>query len=100
MSLSKGMLYGAFTVIIWTFGEMLIFPLAVSFVAKRASDKNRGKYMGLYILSFALVFVICPALGSGIYVAWGAKTLWFSGGFLGLLVSLGFVIFSMVVEKR
>jgi predicted MFS family arabinose efflux permease len=95
----KGMFFGAVTVIIWTFGEMLIFPLAVSFVAKRASARNRGKYMGLYVLSFALAFVIGPALGTAIYDSWGANSLWLSGGLLGLLVSLGFFVLGLRLKK-
>lgn len=96
----KGMLYGVFTVIIWSLGEMLIFPLAVGFVANRASDKNRGKYMGLYVVSFSVAFIIGPALGTGIYDAWGAKTLWFSAGLLGIVVCLGFLLLGRRLKKE
>lgn len=96
----KGMLYGVFTVIIWTLGEMLIFPLAVGFVANRASDKNRGKYMGLYVVSFSVAFIIGPALGTGIYDAWGANTLWLSSGLLGVLVCLGFLLLGRKLKRE
>jgi MFS family permease len=96
----KGMLYGVFTVIIWSMGEMLIFPLSVGFVANRASDKNRGKYMGLYVVSFSLAFIIGPALGTGIYDAWGARTLWLSAGLMGVLVALGFLWVGRMLKKE
>lgn len=96
----KGMLYGVFTVFIWSLGEMLIFPLAVGFVANRASDKNRGKYMGLYVVSFSLAFIIGPALGTGIYDAWGTRTLWFGAGLMGVLVCLGFLLLGRKLKRE
>lgn len=96
----KGMLYGVFTVFIWSLGEMLIFPISVGFVANRASDKNRGKYMGLYVVSFSLAFIIGPVLGTGIYGAWGAETLWFSSGLVGVLVCLGFLWVGRMLNKE
>jgi len=96
----SGILFGAFTVLIWTIGEMLIFPLAISFVSERASDKNRGKYMGMYVTSFALAFVIGPALGTGIYDTWGADSLWFSAGLIGIFVSAGFLLVGKVIDRE
>lgn len=96
----RGMPYGVLTVIVWTIGEMLIFPLAVSFVANRANDKNRGKYMGLYVVSFSLAFVIGPLLGTGIYQGWGARALWFSAGFWGVVVFAGFLLVGHWLKKE
>jgi MFS family permease len=102
LPLGTGMLFGALTVMVWSLGEMLIFPLAISFVSERASDKNRGKYMGTYVTSFALAFVIGPALGTAIYDAWGANTLWYSAGLIGILVSACFLLVGKAIsnEKR
>jgi len=79
---------------------MLIFPLAVGFVANRASDRNRGKYMGLYVVSFSLAFIIGPALGTGIYDTLGARILWFSAGLMGVLVCLGFLWVGRMLKKE
>ena len=42
----------------------------------RASDSNRGRYMGLLNLASAFAFVISAPLGSSIYSRYGSATLW------------------------
>ena len=84
--------YAAFTVIIWSIGEMLVFPLVAGFIANRATDQNRGKYMGLFTFSFALSFVLGPIAGSWVYDHLGADILWYISGLVGLLVFGGFYL--------
>ena len=85
-------IYVAFTVIIWTIGEMLVFPFFAAYVANRASDANRGKYMGMFNFTFALAFVIGPYLGSWVYNSFGAEILWYAIGLTGIPVMFGFFI--------
>jgi len=82
------------TVIIWTIGEMLVFPLMAGFIANRATDDNRGKYMGLFSLTFSLAFVLGPAIGGWIYDYYGSIQLWLAAGILGILITMGFLIIS------
>jgi MFS family permease len=96
----SGMAYGAFTVIIWTIGEMLIFPMTISFVANRAPDQNRGKYLGMYTMSYSLGFVFGPASGAWIYETWGATQLWICAGCLGILVILGFLVMEQILKRE
>lgn len=82
--------YAAVTVVLWTFGEMLVFPLVATFIANRADDRSRGKYMGLFTLTFSLSFVLGPMFGSTAYAQLGPKWMWLSTGWIGLGVWLGF----------
>lgn len=91
LPLGTGIGYIAFTVVIWTIGEMLVFPIVASLIANRAADHNRGQYMGMFTFAFALAFVIGPLLGTWIYDHVGANMLWYSCGGLGLLATLGFL---------
>ena len=75
-----------FTVALWTIGEMLVFPIATTFIANRADDRNRGKYMGMYTFTFALSFVIGPAIGAWVYDAFGPVILWLGAGLFGIVV--------------
>jgi MFS family permease len=84
-----GILIGASTVL-WTIGEMLIFPLSATFIAGRAGAENSGSYMGLFTLSFSLSSVISPAAGTWAYNHFGPTILWFACGVIGLLVWAGF----------
>lgn len=92
LPLSTSYLFAAITVIIWTFGEMLVFPLIAGFIANRAADSMRGQYMGMFSFTFSLAFVIGPALGSWIYDSYGPEYLWFGSGMLGFFIMTGLFI--------
>ena len=77
MPLGRGFAFGAITVAIWTFGEMLSMPLVTALIARRADDSNRGRYMGLLSFSFSLAFIIAPAGGTAIYEHWGPDAVWY-----------------------
>jgi len=79
-----------FTVMVWTVGEMLTFPIVSSAVAERAPEESRGATMGLLNLSFASAFVAAPLVGTWIYQNLGPRTLWYGCGAVGLVVWSGF----------
>jgi len=83
---AQSFIYALFTVLVWSIGEMLVFPMMAGFIANRANDTNRGKYMGLLSFNFALAFVIGPVIGSGIYSNFGGDMLWFAAGGAGVFV--------------
>jgi len=72
----------AVTVVIWTFGEMILFPACAAYAAEIAPPRYRGRYMGLYAMSFSLAFAIGPALGSLVLESFGGQFLW--GGTIAL----------------
>jgi predicted MFS family arabinose efflux permease len=59
--------FAIFSVLVWTLGEMLCSPVAAAYVSGRATDANRGTYLGIYTMTFAAAFVFAPALGTLIY---------------------------------
>jgi MFS family permease len=66
----------ALTVVIWTFGEMILFPAGAAYVADLAPPDKRGSYMGWLQVSFSTAFVIGPWLGARLLELAGARTLW------------------------
>jgi MFS family permease len=93
--------YVIFTVFIWTIGEMLTFPLAMTFVSKRAMESNRGKYMGFFTFTFSCSFAIGPAAGSWIYYNFSPFSLWMITGIMGLFVFAGFqVIYYKMIKSN
>jgi len=93
MPLGRGFLYAAFTVAVWTFGEILSMPLLTALVAGRAAPETRGRYMGIFSFSFSLAFIIGPAAGAAVYGHLGGRALWFGcAGVMGLLA----VVFSIL----
>ena len=63
-------------IVVWTFGEMLLFPQASAFVAEIAPPERRGQYMGAYSLAFNLAFAFAPWAGTATFAAFGATVLW------------------------
>ncbi|HEX6903410.1 MAG TPA: MFS transporter [Thermoanaerobaculia bacterium] len=86
----SGFAYVIFTVLVWTVGEMLVFPIVSSAVADRAPEASRGSYMGMLNLSFAAAFVVAPLIGTWVYQDLGPQTLWYACGALGFLLWAGF----------
>jgi len=95
-----GFAYVAFTVVIWTLGEMLSFPVLGGVVANRAGEANRGRYMGIFTLSFESAFVIAPLVGTWIYQRHGPRALWTSCGGLGAVLFAGFWLLAGVFARE
>ncbi len=73
-------------VVVWTFGEIVLFPGLNAAVADLAPEARRGEYMGLYMMSFNLAFAIGPWAGTAVLERWGGSVLW-AGAFLAALLS-------------
>jgi predicted MFS family arabinose efflux permease len=95
-----GFAYVAFTVLVWTVGEMLSFPLAAGAVANRAGEANRGLYMGLFTLSFEGAWIFAPILGTWVYQAWGPRAVGLACGVLGLILLAGFQAVAAWTERE
>jgi MFS family permease len=64
------------TVVVWTFGEMILFPSTAAYVSELAPPSRRGEYMGFYSMTFGIGFTLGPWLGLTLLEATGARTLW------------------------
>ena len=64
------------TTVIWTFGEMILFPAMSDAVATLAPPDRRGEYMGLLSVSFAAALALGPWLGVLAYAKVGPRALW------------------------
>ena len=70
-------IYGiCLTIVIWTFGEMIIFPASSAYMSEIAPANRRGEYMGIYQTIFNLSFTIGPWIGTAVMERYGSTTLW------------------------
>jgi MFS family permease len=76
------------TIIIWTFGEMIYFPVTAAYVSETAPPKKIGEYMGYFQMTFSIGFMLGPWLGTEIYERLGAYSLWIIMFFIGLTSSI------------
>ena len=85
------------TVVVWTFGEMILVPSMSSWVADAAPPERRGSYMGLYTMAFSLALVVGAPLGTSLLEHGGGRVLWLTMLGLGLLSA---ALFTRVREPR
>lgn len=64
------------TVVIWTFGEMILFPSLSATVADLAPPESVGAYMGHYQLAFAAAFLVGPWTGIALMERFGPAAPW------------------------
>jgi len=87
------------TTIIWTFGEMILFPVSTAYVADLAPPGRSGEYMGAYSSTFSLALIVGPWAGAATLDHFGPSVLW-GGVFLCGLVSLGVLALSRPPEPN
>lgn len=95
-----GFLYAFILTIIWSFGELLVLPLASTFVSKRADKGSQGKYFAIYAVTFSTAFMIGPVFGTTIFEQLGYNMLWYIVAFLGLYNLIGFVWLRKMLGKE
>ncbi len=79
------------SMIIMTIGELIIMPTSNAYVAKLAPDDMRGRYMGLFSLTWGVAAGIAPVTGGLMSDNFGFRSPWISAFFLGTLSALVFL---------
>ncbi len=77
-------------------GEIFNMPFSNSFALSRTTDANRGKYMGLYSMTYSLAHIIGPYFSMRIAEKQGFDTLWNISGVICVLTFFGF----LAMKKR
>ena len=69
-----------------TLGEMLSMPVALAYLTRLAPEHMRGRYLGVYGLTWAGALACGPSLGMALF-AWKPAALWLSCAALGLIAA-------------
>lgn len=72
----NGIIVAAATIVVWTFGEMIILPASSAYVSDVAPREQAGAYMGLYTMGFSVAFAIGPWMGTKLLDDFGAVAVW------------------------
>lgn len=81
------------TVVTWTFGEMIFFPVSTAYVAELAPPGRSGAYMGAYSCAFSLALIVGPWAGTATLDRFGPGAVW-AGVFVCGLVAVGVLALS------
>jgi MFS family permease len=75
-------------VIVWTFGEMMLFPAMAAHLGEVAPEALRGTYMGAYSMSLSVALTVGPWMGVELLADWGPLGVWSVMFVLGVLGAL------------
>ena len=83
------------SMVLLTFGEMVVFPFSNSFALNRAKRGLKGQYMALYSIAFSISHVFCHNLGFHMIDAYGFDKTWLLMAVLGLVG-----VFLLIILKK
>jgi len=82
------------SMIILTFGELMMSPTATAYAANLAPANMRGRYMGIYGMTWGVAAGIGPVVGGYLNDNYGPVTIWYGGFLFGLASVCGFWLMS------
>ncbi|MDH4196849.1 MAG: MFS transporter [Candidatus Aminicenantes bacterium] len=100
MPFGRGALYAAFTVAVWTFGEILSMPLMAALIAGRARPETQGRYMGMFSFSYSLSLIVAPVAGTAVYERFGGDVVWYGCFGVTVLIAAAFYRLRPSLAKR
>lgn len=80
------------SMVIVTFGELLLVPTGTAYAANAAPGDMRGRYMGLYGLTWSVAFGIGPVFGGWLNDNLSPTATWIGGMLVGLVAVAGFLL--------
>lgn len=91
VALGRGFWAFWLSMVILTFGELLLAPTGTAYAANLAPPDMRGRYMGLYGLTWSAAFGIGPVMGGWLSDHVAPEAIWLYGLAAGLLGMAGFL---------
>ncbi|MFI7403701.1 MDR family MFS transporter [Streptomyces sp. NPDC049541] len=80
----------ALTVCVWTLGEMVNAPTQTGLVVRLSPVHGRGRYQGVYTLSWSLAALVAPLMSGVVIDRFGAEWLWGLCAVVGTAAAVGY----------
>jgi MFS family permease len=85
LGLCHGIWSVAATVVIWTFGEMLLLPTVAAYLTDLAPPGASGEYVGMYWSMMSVAMMAAPSIGTTVLEHFGPTVLWTGAWAVGAL---------------
>ncbi|PWI16414.1 MFS transporter [Streptomyces sp. Act143] len=82
----------ALTVCVWTLAEIVNAPTQTSLVVRLSPVHGRGRYQGMYTLSWAVASLIAPLMSGLVIDHYGAEWLWGLCAVVGTVAGVGYAV--------
>ncbi|MEV8317155.1 MFS transporter [Streptomyces sp. NPDC059900] len=80
----------ALTVCVWTLAEIVNAPTQTGLVVRLSPTHGRGRYQGMYTLSWAVAALVAPLMSGYVIDRFGAQWLWGICAVIGTVAALGY----------
>jgi MFS family permease len=80
----------ALTVCVWTLAEIVNAPTQTSLVVRLSPVHGRGRYQGMYTLSWSLAALVAPLVSGLVIDRFGAEWLWGLCAVVGTVAAVGY----------
>ncbi|MDL5202357.1 MFS transporter [Streptomyces sp. ALI-76-A] len=80
----------ALTVCVWTLGEMINAPTQTGLVVRLSPAHGRGRYQGMYTLSWSVAALVAPLMSGVVIDRYGAEWLWGLCALVGTAAAVGY----------
>ncbi len=88
------------SMVILTFGELTLVPTASKYVADRAPDDLRGRYMSIHWLGWGLARTLSPLIGGFLNDNLFPRAIWMGGLLIGLTSTFGLFLLNRIRASR
>ncbi|MEC4015645.1 MDR family MFS transporter [Streptomyces sp. H27-D2] len=86
-------------VVVWTLGEIINSPTQMGLVVRLSPTHGRGRYQGMYALSWSIAALASPLLGGFVIDHYGADTLWAISAVIGTVAGGGYWLLLRAVNR-
>ncbi|MGC9438888.1 MDR family MFS transporter [Streptomyces sp. WG5] len=80
----------ALTVCVWTLAEIVNAPTQTGIVVRLSPVHGRGRYQGMYTMSWAVASLVAPLMSGFVIDRWGAEWLWGVCAVVGTVAAAGY----------
>ncbi|MER6565033.1 MFS transporter [Streptomyces sp. NPDC001093] len=78
------------TVCVWTLAEIVSAPTQTGLVVRLSPVHGRGRYQGVYTLSWSVAALVAPLMSGAVIDRWGAEWLWGMCAMVGTVAGVGY----------
>lgn len=82
----------ALTVAVWTLAEIVNAPTQTSLVVRFSPVHARGRYQGMYSLSWSAAALVAPLMAGYVVDTWGSAWLWGLCAVIGTVGAVGYAL--------
>ncbi|MER7231810.1 MFS transporter [Streptomyces olivaceus] len=80
----------ALTVCVWTLAEIVNAPTQTGLVVRLSPVHGRGRYQGVYTMSWAVASLVAPLMSGFVIDHWGSEWLWGICAVVGTVAAAGY----------